>query len=338
MKRVFCSLSFSLLIVWGVSIFLGSHPTFRVNDPQTGLQLPAKGSVVTRFTEGCGVSRYGTLGLNSYQDKIEYRNKPFFLLHGDSFVEALQVSDENKPDAVLTRSLSNSAVAYGVGRSGYGFPSMIGRAIEYEKALGYPKAHIFFCASGISNDVFEDGGDEVEKKDGGFCKRVVPISQRKLLCSRIVNLFHLNFVTDVAKKLYTLNGKYGRILQPVRPNHRESQKLEDELNYILNSMKTQLHSPVIIVYCPNIPRIKKGVVCRDNYESDDAKSLRNGAEARGIGFIDLTDVLLDLFDRKSIVARGFPNLGGPGFGHLNQVGIDTVFNHIANYLKETYAL
>ena len=61
MKRVFCSLSFSLLIVWGVSIFLGSHPNFRVNDPQTGLQLPAKGSVVTRFTEGCGVSRYGTL-------------------------------------------------------------------------------------------------------------------------------------------------------------------------------------------------------------------------------------------------------------------------------------
>ena len=153
-----------------------------------------------------------------------------------------------------------------------------------------------------------------------------------------LNLFHLNFVTDVVKKLYALNGKYGRILQPVRPNHRESQKLEDELNYILNSMKTQLHSPVIIVYCPDIPRIKKGVVCRDNYESDNVKSLKNGAEARGFGFIDLTDVLLDLFDRKSIVARGFPNLGGPGFGHLNQVGIDTVFNHIANYLKETYAL
>lgn len=336
MRQTFLALFVSLLIVWGVSIFLGSHPNWRVNDPETGFQLPAPGSFVARFTEGGAVSHYGRLGLNPIVYSERNKTKPFFLLHGDSYIEALQVSDEDKPDAVLTSELSERAVCYGTGRSGYGFPSMLGRAMEYERVLGRPVAHIFFCASGIRNDVFEDGGGEIEKIGSGYKKKIVGMSSAHTLYSKIVNRLHINFLVEAHKAIADVLSEYRKPKMSAQSKTEAKDDLERELEFIFKAMNSQLKAPAVIVYCPVVPRISHGCVVRENVESDDAAVLIRCAEGNGLKFVDLTGVLLDLYDEKRIVARGFPNLGGPGNGHLNVEGIKTVFQYVAKYLKEAY--
>lgn len=335
--RYFISIILALLVLWGFSIVLDGQVQCRTLNREIGFDIPTEGYSVARFTEGGAVSHFGWKGLNPVVLRRWDGSSAHFMLLGDSYVEALQVSDENKPDAVLTRYLGGKAVVLGSGVSGFGFPSMIARAAAYENAIGKPIANIFLCASGIDNDVLSDVSAEKLPPYGYRAICSSDRSQLKIFIQVTLNRLYLNFIPSCMKRLE------GVFLSPKDERRnaegvdQRNDRLRDELEYALNAMK-HLDGEPIIVYCPNVPKLKNGVIGMNDNEIVAANRLRKLAKEKNIQFIDVTDALVQYFNEQNRIPRGFANLGGPGNGHLTADGIDAVFKYVAERLVGSYGL
>ena len=326
-------------VLWGASILFARQYVSWTYDERLAEIVPESGSEVINFREGMAITRYADYGLNAccpFQ-----KDGKFVLLHGDSYVEAFQLDDDKKPDAVLAHEIGNGVRVHGIGRSGAGLPSMILRAQSYERTLGMPAVHVFLVASGIRNDLFEDTGGAVRIETGyakpatsGFSCRV----------AKVRNLLHLNFITTFNKVLKDIHGRFGS--HNVQAPQNIAHNVEEEARFVLLFMRRSLKSPCAIVYCPNLPRIvgrgsktrlDRGVDSSDP-DCDDAKTLRRVAEAEGVSFIDATPALMDCLKTEGTFPRGFSNLGSPGEGHLNIASVRYVFSYVAQKLKERYGL
>lgn len=180
------SITCSGIIVWISSILLGSHVQVVGYDKELGMKIPLCGYSCLRMKEGAALSCYGRYGLNASVGVPDACS--FYFLHGDSFIEAFQVSDTQKPDFTLSRYLGDAVSVFGIGRSGAGLPSMISRAVRYEACVGVPVAHLFFVASGIRNDVYEDGFVGVKE---------LPERQSAIDNRIWMNRLYLNFLPEI---------------------------------------------------------------------------------------------------------------------------------------------
>lgn len=315
-------------VVWIASIVLAKQYTWWVYDNRLGLAVPRQGSSVFQMTEGFAVSHYAEFGFNAC---LPYEsNSRFILLHGDSYIEAFQLPDARKPDAVLSRMLGDGVRVHAIGRSGAGLPSMILRAIDYERVLGVPEAHVFFVASGIRNDLFQDTGGSV-RVEGGFSK--TPIEGHVTGMSGFRNKLFFNFVTAMNKIWRDMRNIKKREIS--KDKDEAQQDVDSEMRHIRGFMNKSLKGRCIVVYCPNLPRIENGIVLFDDPDADDAAIVKNVMS--GDDFIDVTPALVECY-KHGFFARGFDNLGGPCNGHLNGHGVEFVFSYIAKVLKERYGL
>lgn len=328
----------SVVVVGGV--LLSASPIAREVDPLLNVSMPKEGSSAWRFTEGYAISRFGKHGLNPCVWHEGMNIAETIFLHGDSFVEALQVPDECKPDVVLAKCLDDKADVIGIGRSGSGFPSMIVRARAYEKVLGVPKCHLFF-SSNIDNDVFGDEGDEFVRTADGIvqCPPRASVVQQKMI--NAINLFHLNCmlsgysgVQAIMRKRWHFMPRFPKA-EKSAPGPRQKD-LAGELNFLCGEMRKDISAPVIVVYCPSVPTIRHGRIVREDENHVDAGIAKEIFSENGMAMIDVSSALLEYWDEKGGFVRGFSNNLGPGGGHLNVEGIKVVFNEVASQLKECY--
>lgn len=307
---------------------MGVAPVARVMDEDMKLVVPLEGGELFRCTEGVARSRFGIFGFNPVvADKI-FGMTPKIFLYGDSFVEALQVQDEFKPDAVMSRHLGGVATTFGIGRSGAGLKSFIMRAQGYERAFGRPVCHVFFIAS-VRDDLFHDQGGVVD----GKCQ---------LAFSNFASRFHLNVLLATYTIGRSLKNRSLHLFHlscsKETPVTIECRDVLTTIQFFVGEIKEKISAPVLIVYCPNVPRIHKGEVVFLDDEAQDALVLKGVVENSGIGYLDITPALVNLWENKKVFARGFANAGGPGSGHLNEEGIEAVFGAVADEVRTRYGL
>ncbi len=328
----------SIAVLWLFSMVLGGQVAYNQVDDKLGITIPVPGSSIARFTEGGAVSHYGVCGLNPVVLEKWDGKSTRIMLYGDSYVEAFQVQDDEKPDAVLTKYLGDNAVAFGIGVSGFGLPSMIARATAYEKVMGKPVLNVFFCASGIRNDVLADTTAQKTLPIGYVEKVTRGKNTLKINIVRIINRFYLNFVPVIWKKLSGIcKSSHAPQTVCLEDSGSETESLRDELSYILRSMK-ELQGDSVIVYCPELPKIKNGNILTNDMDESDVVILKGMAEKFSVPIIDVTPVLLEFYRENNRFPRGFDNLGGPGNGHLTPSGIEAIFKYLALELKKCYGL
>lgn len=326
------------VIVVASGILLSASPVSREVDPLLNVSTPKDGSTVWRFTEGYAISCFGKHGLNPCVQNDGTDIADTIFLHGDSFVEALQVPDECKPDVMLAKFLGGKAGVIGIGRSGSGFPSMIVRARAYEKVFGAPKCHLFLSSS-IDNDVFGDEGDEFVRTADGIvqCPPKASAVQQKMI--NAINRFHLNCMlsgyTGIQASMRKRWHFMPRFHKPKKRTSGTRQKdLAGELNFLCGEMRKDISAPVIVVYCPSVPAIRHGRIEREDENHVDAGIAKEIFSANGIAMIDVSPALLEYWETHGGFVRGFSNNLGPGGGHLNAEGIKVVFGHVAKHLLD----
>lgn len=333
---LFALVGLGAVIVAG-GILLSASPVAREVDLKLNVSTPQDGSSVWRFTEGCAISRFGKHGLNPCAWVADLDIKKTIFLHGDSFVEALQVSDECKPDAVLAKCLGGKTRVIGIGRSGAGFPSMIVRARAYEEAFGVPKCHLFF-SSNIHNDVFGDEGDEFARTEQGIEQRPPKSSASQMKMARFINRFRLNCLLSayqglqgIMKKRWRFAPHFPKSSKPTVP--KREQDIEGELRFLCGEMRKDIAAPIIVVYCPQIPYAKQGQIVLKDENGVHADAAKKVLAEYGIGIVDVTPALLDYWNEHGGFVRGFDNNLGPGGGHLNEEGIKVVFGCVAKAME-----
>lgn len=317
----------SCVVISLVALFIGASPVARIFDEKLGMVVPLDGSEVVRFSEGGARTRFGAHGFNPFVAERVHDVGQKVFLYGDSFVEALQVADEAKPDVAMTRSLNGAAIAFGVGRSGAGLKSFIKRAGCYERAFGRPVCHVFFVAS-VRDDLFHDYGVEPVEKQLEF--------------SNFVNRFHLSGLLAA----YTAGQNLIKADLNFIPGRRDAfnsrprgeKDVSAVTRLIVEEIKAKVGAPVLIAYCPNVPQMRRGEISFVNDEANESQIFKSVVEASGIDYFDVTPALESLWQEKHLFARGFANAGGPGSGHLNEEGIEAVFALIANEVRNRHDL
>ena len=342
-------------ILWMASQFLGK--SIPVYDYDAGLDLWVlkENTAIKQCLEGDATSYYGRHGLNKtlWMRAAQYQTNIF--LFGDSFIEALNVSDEKKPDAVLTRHLERmmgltNLVAWGIGEAGLSCAAQIVKLPKYEKVLGKPMVHVIFT-TGIEND-FGPGVSDTRAKliDDPECRIVEESDASFRNGGRIRELlgrYRVNFVRDIINNLKSLQ-ESGLIFfrfpttttssdSISADNHAWKVRLQQSTGFLLKRLREQTAAPILIAYCPRLPRIQKGVVDFVDQDASDARMLQSVARRNGIDFLDLSPVLVAAYQKHQILCMGFSN-GQLGYGHLNERGIEIVFSEVARYLKANYAV
>lgn len=324
------------ICVYFAGVVLCDAPVARCVDDRTRLVVPLNGSSVYKFTEGVAKSEFGEHGFNKLHDSKSLDGGVIFL-HGDSFVEALQVEDAKKPDIVLEKALGSGTAVIGLGRSGTGLPTFIVHAEEYEKNFRIPKCHIFIVTSVIEDSLF-DNGDEYQLTPKGLSCRIGAVSDRLLSVSRFINRFHLNILIACYARIGDVRNKKWRFWPAPKRSRTDTADVigkdyfAERLELLFAEMEANVKAPVVIAYCPNVPRLEKGEIRFDDLDWEYVQLFRRACEKHGVAFVDMTNVLKGLFESNGTFPRGFANSNRFGEGHFNVNGIEKVFSDIADYV------
>ena len=318
-------------VVWLCGIFLEAPPVARVIDNDVGMSVPQPGTSVWRFTEGNSNTRFKEHGLNAALPD----GRANIYLHGDSYIEGLMLSDEKKPDVVLTKALGGTNLVWGIGRSGIGIPSFIVHAREYERVFGVPRVHVFFVTS--SDDILGDQGDEYVWDREGVSKCAPRTSPSKMKLIRFVNKYHLNFLISCYNNFNRLKKRRWHLVPGISRGDTSKQSSDESapvaqcFEALCGEIKRTVKAPVLFVYCPHTPVLANGsVTCSAGEECF--------LKVKGVDIVDVSPALNSLYAAQGVFPRGFDNASGPGDGHLNALGVEAVFSYVAKYMKEKYGL
>jgi hypothetical protein len=113
-------------------------------EPELGRFVVAPGRY-RAWDEGDGVTQIGRYGVAAIPDVRDLKTDSV-LLWGDSFVEAMQVDDDQKMAQVLTRSWNvahpdSPLTAVGVGMRGWSFADIYFQIAKFEKLVPQVRAH-----------------------------------------------------------------------------------------------------------------------------------------------------------------------------------------------------
>jgi hypothetical protein len=342
-------------VLWITSQFLGKSIPVYSYDKELELWVLKENSEVVQRLEGFAISCYGRYGLNKalWARKDQFKTNIF--LFGDSFIEALNVADENKPDSVLTRHLEKmlgqkKLLVWGVGESGLSVAGQIVKMSKYEKVLGKPLVYVIFT-TGVENDFGPEVSDSraklVSNPEWQIVKQPDGLFHGGGKTRDLFGRFRVNFVRDIINNLKSL--REGRLVFfriPKKAAFLEStsadnlnwnRRLSQSTEFLLTRLREQTDAPILIVYCPRLPRIQRGVVDCVDHDAADAMMLQSTACRNGIDFLNLSSVLVDAYQKQQVLCMGFQN-GQLGYGHLNERGIEIVFLEIAKYLKDKYVV
>ena len=323
----------SLLVVWGASVVLSGSPTLMVRDEVLEYDVPAEGSVEFYAHEGLSFNRFGPhgIGRKEWIRGKDRRNRIY--LWGDSFIEAKQVFEDDRPGMVLMRRLeelshSYDTAVFGIGTSGYGLMDGVARARIMEEKWGAPCCHIFFIGTYFEDDLEFVLRDRIGKP---------PVSKTRMLIRRIRYWFALTIIDKIKNHTHQFLARYQHREEKALPREKPKEEVLSGIKSVFCHMRSTLKAPVVVAYCPNsVATLVRGGVNFDDKDADLVPLVASMAKGYGIDFVDFSGALKRLYDERGILGRGFINMGGLGNGHLNKDGIKAVFEDVAKYIKDNY--
>lgn len=323
------------LLVWGLSAPFISSVIPYAWDGQIGDFVPPAGTTLQGRDEGWAQTRMGPHGVAALPslDGIG----PVVALWGDSYVEALQVADDEKIAQQMTafRARQSGAngwlTAVGVGRSGRSVADYVHLIPRYERLLDV-RAHVIVLGN----------IDDVLLGAGGFTGPPFALAETRapanaLGLRRVVHRFRLDFLWHAAQ---TVRGGLGLSEKgslrffpgPVAQTgvgQRKASKYDrvaavptrEAVDFVLDAVQGAATRPVLFLYSPGLPRIVESQVAVRTADLDAGAvaAFERGCEARGIPFVNLGPRFLAYWRRTGLFPRGFHN-GRPSRGHWNAAG------------------
>lgn len=350
--RLIGSLALAGFALWIAGAFFcnsGSHVVF---DRELGQFVPAPGTSRKWRSEGWATTCFGPHGLLRDTASQISTNTPLIFLHGDSFVEALQVNDVDKPETQLTRalratapaSLGRNAVVLGLGYSGLAAADVYFRIPRYEHVFGGPRLHIIMF-SGMFR-FLPDANQPVtavftRTPQFRFAERATTHdSAWNLPLTRLLDRLHGYVIWHVRRKLAAADALDLRFaVGPVRPSAHPAPPPDDPaaaraaFNFLAARLRAQTRAPILVVYSPSLPGLRDGRLIETDASQAMADELAVALHAQGIAFLNTRPSLLDVYRQEHRLPFGFANLK-LGSGHLNDAGIRAVAECVAAYLAD----
>ncbi len=317
-----------------------------------------EGYTVRWRQEGYGNSYYGKYGINAI-DNADMVDDLKIVLWGDSYVEALHVSDDKKIAFYLNDMMREDDFGYlaiNLGGAGQQFTHYYYQIQAYEKILTNVKHH-FIIIAGLKDIMPRSIVDTKERSDpvvmmntslhfvkgnrppidyDQFQKRVWLASLRL----QFLKLIYNEIMGSRKEKKKPLWQRVRFSLGPQRVkcpkenvNVAEDKGLSRFWEQLFTEFQTATSNPITIVYVGGGPNIKNNAVFFEDAYADKVKILENVCRKVGFGFMHMHDGFTELFKKSTQLPRGFHNTF-PGRGHLNQYGQKAIAKEIFDYCKE----
>ncbi len=326
MIRWLLGLAGAVLLTWLAGIWLLDDVPAVILDPDTGRTVKAPGTVYHQRSEGWAVTRVGRLGVNGIEDVTRVAG-PKIVIWGDSFVEALQVDDQDKAAQVLTRELGEAgldATAFAVAGGGESPADHFFLLPEYERLVPNVRAHVLVL--GGLTDVkpagdsqchsrFLDGPPWIERGQclpSGAALRLTPVMDR----------WRLSWAYELYKNLTSHQFRFlpGPITKADEPQQAPPPEPPIRFwNAMLDLFQAQTDLPLVFVYLPLVPRLEQGRVALDSDPEPLVRAFAQACADHGVGFVDMTEPFIRFYRENGAFVHGFANTP-PGSGHLNVQG------------------
>lgn len=340
----------SALMMIGLPYFMTSLRVYEWSAELNDYVIKA-GYVHRNRNEGWSTTHYGPYGLNGTAGH-DPTGGPVVLIWGDSYVEAHQVNDEDKVASQVTKMLSSrtgrSARAFAAAHAYWSVADYYFRIPQYEALLN-PACHFIVLAEHGLKDLCADGETFRLRPHPEFVRRPVE-DPRKIGVMAALDRWHLANVTLVPWKAVRRVAGAARTARftPGRyepsgdvaggtgcmslPPIEDSEALVASWNYALDMLRARTNRPLVLVAVPEVPSVRHGTVCCDHPQKAWSVRLAELCAARGIGYIDMAQILADDYRLTGKFCRGFHN-GRPGSGHLNARGHYLLAQQICTYLQ-----
>lgn len=299
-----------------------------VRDEAVKVLVPAPGHVHHNRSEGWGDSRFGRHGIVGLDDPAGLSG-PSVALWGDSYVEALQVDDDEKVAALLPETCRRKAgrpvTGVAIGQSGRHVADYVHLIPRYE-ALFAPEVH--YVVIPHLGDVVPDGRrflDDPPRLVEGAGDTPPGDPRVRALVERL----HLQFAWRAARNAwYGANGNRRLRFRPGPVDLRLPVNKYDEAvtlpseattGFLLDALDAATERPIVFVYTPAVPRIRDDRVDLEDPSAEAALRFAALAARRGMGFLDLGAAFREAWRTRGELSRGFHN-GFPGGGHWNTLG------------------
>jgi hypothetical protein len=339
----FISVFVSFLFIWVIGYFFcNSLPSYKF-DTILNKYIYEPGTVYKHRTEGNATTLKGMYGINGIEDITKVRGQKV-IIWGDSYVEAHQVSDNNKMPQVVTSLLRSNSVdgmiSFGVGMSGDSVADYYHDMPKYETLATNVIAH-FILISDIKDLLPDQETDKARAVFKSNPYRIMYNNWRPKYqdVKRILNSLGLYFVWEPVKAFSSVNSVNfaPRTRSRIVTHEPFIQKFENDnftesISFLLKKLRAQTASPIIIVYCPKVPIIREEWVSYKDPDLRFVNKLSSEASINNIAFVNLTRILIENFNETGNFSRGFVN-AKPGYGHFNENGHRIIAKGIADYIQ-----
>ena len=341
----------SLLVALISPCFLSSLRVYEWS-PELDDYVLKDGYAHRKRDEGWATTRYGPYGFNRMAG-MGRSGASTILIWGDSYVEAHQVSDEQKTVYQVNQALSEQGPsrfrAVSAGRAHWSIADYYFKIPHYERLLD-PVCHFIVLAEYGLKDLCPDGETFLSEPTLQFVHRSIVDPHR----SRVITDLYEWGLSDMllapwkAVRTVLADGRHLRFtLGPARTADEttsdsgcsvpfavsEPNAVIESWSYALDMLKTRTSKPIVLVLVPEVPHLERGAVCYVDPQSEWRDRLAQLCMAKQVGCIDMTETLVNDHRTTGRFSRGFHN-GRPDSGHLNVRGHWLLSRQICVYLNE----
>lgn len=340
-----------LLVVFISPCFLSSLRVYEWSSELEDYVLK-DGYVHRKRDEGWSRTRYGPYGFNSMAGMVDSSTSAI-MIWGDSYVEAHQVSDEKKTGFQVNQILSEHGLsdikAITVGRACWSVSDYYFKIPQYEKLIN-PVCHFIILAEYGLKDLCPDGETFISEPAPHFIARTL-VDPHK---SKVITDLYKWGLSDMllapwkAVRTVLMDGRNMRFspgpcknVDKTIPDFgckvpfdiSEPSSIIESWSYALDMLKTSTNKPIVLVLVPEVPYLERGKACCVDPQSEWRDRLLDLCRAKNIGCIDMTETLVEDYQKTGLFSRGFHN-GRPDSGHLNARGHWLLSRVICTYLSK----
>ena len=331
----------AFVMLWGAGAYFVDSPTISVPVEELKCMAFPAGAKIDWRSEGWAESRIGEWGIPAIPD-IRRRRERKVILWGDSYVQGLQVSDDDKMAQILTTALKVRGypfLAVSAGFAGQSAADYLTRIPVYENRLSDVTAHVVVI--GHLEDLLPDQSSAryarfVSSPEYSIIEKpLLSISKRKALGYQWAVRLRANGLWSMIRRtnqLRPLRFRWGPLRGEGAACSRETgADAEKSFEYLARRFRASTRLPLILVYIPTIPRLEHNGWALADENAELAGKMTSIFQEAGWIVVNMEETFRHYFSSSLRPTRGFPN-SKPGAGHLNKYGHRLVGEAIADVL------
>lgn len=341
------------VIFCGICFLCHNSMEPNIFEPKVDRLIPRPNLVHRHRSEGWGTTLFGKYGIYGIEDILQVKGN-IVLLWGDSYVEALEVDDQDKTtmqfNELWKKHNQTPLLCAGIGAAGTNLADYVYYAPIYEKLIPDVKAHVVFLHSDMVRfkelrakvgGALNFEGDNVQFVFNPPSRNTSDLKQKVM---SILRFFGMDFVwwvyNDVRKYKWRFAlGKYSAKDDMVFRHFQPPVKIpEKQWNYaayefLIRKFRQSTGKDIVFIYVPHVPYIYDEKIYFKDRSSDFISSISEICRKNNITFINMEDSFSNYYKETKKSPRGFPN-SRPFLGHLNSEGHRLVAEKLVEYFEK----